>query len=68
MSEIKIEKDIPIPKNRRKQKYPWHDMEVGDSFLIQRNTLSMGAVNDRYSPKKFIARKVENGVRIWRIE
>ena len=33
---IKVERGrfIPKPDRGRKRKYPWHDMEVGDSFAI----------------------------------
>lgn len=64
---VVIEKDIPIPKEGR-SKYPWHDMEIGDSFVIPKLSISTGAVNDRYKPKKFIARKHGNEYRVWRIE
>ncbi len=30
----KIEKNVPFPKNSR-IKYPWREMKVGDSVLIQ---------------------------------
>ena len=32
MTQIKIEKDIPLPKTR--SKYPWAEMDVGDSFFV----------------------------------
>jgi len=35
MSEVKIEKGIPVPSRRPKSgKYPFSEMEVGDSFVI----------------------------------
>ena len=31
----KIEKDVKIPEVHSKMKYPWPEMNVGDSVLIQ---------------------------------
>lgn len=33
--EYTIEKNIPLPKRARTAKYPFADMQVGDSFLIE---------------------------------
>jgi len=34
-SEFKIEKGVPIPRKRgEKSKYPFFEMEVGDSFVV----------------------------------
>ena len=67
MSEFKIDKDIPIPDGKRNSIYPWNKMNIGDSFFIKTKSISMGATNKRYSPKRFITRKVEDGYRVWRI-
>ena len=69
---IEVEKNIPLPRTETAGKYPWHSMEVGESFFVTgdvkrvRNVLcsSFG----RFKPKKFSLRKVEGGVRCWRIE
>lgn len=65
-----------IDKNIKKEparggtlKYPWAEMEIGDSVLITENIHSArcAAVNyGRYHGKKFSSRKTEGGVRIWR--
>ncbi|MDH3354500.1 MAG: hypothetical protein OEL79_04715 [Chromatiales bacterium] len=68
MNDIKVEIGIPIPKSGKRSKYPWRNMGVGDSFLIPKITISMGAVNERYAPMKFIMRKAEGGYRVWRTE
>jgi len=57
-------------------KYPFSDMEVGDSFLARlephrtldniQSTVSTCA--QRYAPKRFITKKLSVGVRCWRIE
>ena len=69
MAQPTIDKNIPIPK--RRTKWPFADMEVGDSFFAP------GFASDEfsgrtkhYAPKKFTVRTViENGVRgvrVWR--
>lgn len=68
MSDVIIDKNIAMPKGGRRSKYPWREMEVGDSFFLPKATVSMGAANDRYAPTKFIMRKVDGGHRVWRIE
>lgn len=73
--KIKIEKGIaiPTPSGRGAPKYPWHEMEIGDSFFLKKDVVPMSRMyshisqaNKRYAPKKFTLRKLENGVRIWR--
>jgi len=70
-----IEKGIPFSDGRslikRKCKYPWRDMEVGDSFLVTHVGQKAMAVTAKYHARKtgwrFRASTVENGVRVWRI-
>lgn len=31
---IKIEKGVPAPKRGPNSVYPWHQMEIGDSFAV----------------------------------
>jgi hypothetical protein len=74
--EFKIEKDIPLSESRSgpRPKYPFASMEVGDSFFIpgDRSSRSVsGSVSHwrKSHPKQqFATRKVENGLRVWRIE
>lgn len=63
--KVIIDKGVPIPAHGR-SKYPWRTMDIGDSFIIPKLTVSMGAVNDRYHPKYFIVRKCDDGYRVWR--
>ena len=64
----KIEKNIPIPNI----KYPFAELEIGDSFYVEggRNVTSAVRVAAFTFAKKtntsFVTRTVENGVRIWR--
>ena len=72
-----IEKNIPITasNNGRSNKYPFHDMEVGDSFFT---TLGHKARAGAYQygkihSMKFVSRQEtskegEVGVRIWRVK
>ncbi len=80
MSEIKIDKNIPIPEPRngkKKRHYPFAELEIGDSFFVEGfQWKSIGELSGSYNKyrkvtkKKFISRKVtENnikGLRIWR--
>lgn len=79
--KIKIQKGIAIPTRAKKstKKYPFSDMEVGDSFFIKdtktpdktRNTLASAAW---YYKKKngntqhFHTKIYVTGVRVWRVE
>jgi hypothetical protein len=75
---IKIETGIPIPSNiTRKSKYPFKDMNIGDSFFITdkndpektRKKVSSAATmfcsNKDY---KFKTQVFDTGVRVWRVE
>ena len=71
--EIKVEKGIPIPPTSNRGKYPWLQMEVGDSFFAPgRKTSQIGSCYNRIVGKTFRSRtRIENGVkgvRVWRIE
>ncbi len=75
----KIEEGIPIPLQYRggsKKKYPFDDMEIGDSFLVtcikgkvKSVSASLIGSTRRVPHKSFTTRyiKEEKGVRIWRI-
>lgn len=70
MSEFKIEKGIPIPPKPNYTKYPWRDMDVGDSFYVAGKTIhtirgSMVNANKRIN-REFVARQEGDGVRVWR--
>lgn len=70
---FKIEKDVPVPEGRSGvQKYPFHEMQAGDSFLLPREgninaaRRSATAYGARHN-KVFTARKTPDGLRIWRV-
>ena len=80
--EFKIEKEIPIPKNRNPgalEKFPFEKMKVNDSFFVPVSFINENYKNKSsfqstvcYSGKrhgrKYTVRKVENGYRVWRIK
>ena len=72
--EIEKNEVIPatIPNLGRRERYPWTQMEVGDSFFIpdgdKRKVAGAASHAARRLGKRFIVRSVEGGVRIWRSE
>jgi len=70
-----VEKGIDVPprKSRRgKSKYPFDQMDVGDSFLargVKLQTLTTAAAHyGKPLGKKFTARTLDDGIRVWREE
>jgi len=74
--EFKIEKDIPVGftghEHKYNGKYPLSKMDVGDSFVVSvEQTESIRATSAKYAKMtgtKFMTRKFEGGVRVWRIQ
>lgn len=72
----KIDKGVPIPEilesRGPKSEFPYREMEVGDSFFVERDYLKFRANvsnwNAKLKPKKFIYAKEESGTRVWRVE
>lgn len=75
---IKIEKGIPVPDNvnsKRSKRYPFDDMEIGDSFFIEcsdqdKRRIGVNIISNagRRKPKRFTTLSVDGGMRCWRIE
>jgi hypothetical protein len=73
---IEVQKGVPMPADRngntRKGKYPWKQMEVGDSFFVpNKSTSAFGAnivVAKRSTGFNFVSRNENDGVRVWRVE
>lgn len=67
---MKIEKSVELPKFNGK--YPFHEMEVGDSFACENQALVTSAANSyskRHERKeKFSVRKHGDAFRCWRIK
>lgn len=82
MSDIQIDSGIPIPPRAtgegRTPKYPFRQMEVGDSFLVpymdgrpRGHTARRMAAATKSAVKrtgwKFTARQLSDGLRVWRV-
>ena len=60
-----IEKATVIPTT--KKKYPWNDMEVGDSFFVpEADGKGASPAHRRRYGEEHVTRQVEGGIRIWR--
>lgn len=74
----KIEKNIPVPTTHYNIKYPFDNMEIGDSFIVdderERNHVMVSwngwiKRSKNGKNKKFTSRKIsDNEYRIWRIK
>jgi hypothetical protein len=68
-----IEKDIPVTIKSEKAKYPFSEMEVGDSFLVPKGQENAKLHREaayshgRKNNVKFKTKSVAGGTRIWRI-
>lgn len=73
---IKIEKNIPFPrytKNGRStnRKYPWEEMQVGDSFFSEKKATTMVSAANHAGKRlgmKFATKSENKGTRVWRIK
>lgn len=73
-----IEKNIPIPEKHAPVKYPYRDMEVGDSFEVEvedtirkvyNRLASSSLIYGKKTGTKFrIGMTLQGKVRIWRIK
>lgn len=70
---VTIDKNVPLPSKGEalSRGYPFHQMDVGDSFLSTEpdRTRLASAVHwfGARNGKKFTIRKTEGGFRVWRI-
>lgn len=73
MQEIEKNITMPTTETGRPKKYPFADMEVGDSILFKdektggRAYSAAQMCSKRSGTKKFSGRMTESGLRIWRI-
>ena len=73
---VKIEKGIPVPVgNRKNKRYPFDEMEVGDSFFIATPPNSLNRIRSTvmacarlHKPKRYMTKAEinETGFRLWR--
>ena len=74
---IQIDDGVPMPPERNgpRSRYPFSEMEVGQSFLVGNidarlvHSVRMAAYNAGLSgERKFSTRKTTAGLRVWRIK
>lgn len=68
---IEIEDGIPYePRSNTLERYPWQQLEIGQSFLypgkVKSATMAAVRAGKRWG-KTFRVRAMEDGVRIWRV-
>jgi len=65
-----IEKNIPLPKDKRRpSRYPWAELQAGDSVLIAPFHARVYRAASLYAKRnglKFICRTEGDGIRVWR--
>lgn len=74
-TKIEVTKGVPMPGVTRKfglRRYPFNQMEVGDSFAVPKDADSKAVRTAAYCyggrhGMKFACRKVDDGYRIWRV-
>ena len=73
---FEIEKNVPLREKNVRWKYPFDEMEVGDSFFVEnKDTTQMSALCKRAGKRlgaRFVTAKARKdnaeGVRVWRME
>lgn len=68
--KIKITKGIPAPKSPvgRRGSYPFKEMEVGDSFIVESSVVSAAAsAYGKRHDMQFKTQQEPKGTRVWRI-
>lgn len=75
MTKYKVDKNIPIPEKTIfcNRKYPFNEMQIGDSFLVKNKSMPVVSAAKSGFVKKnpnyqFTMRKVKDGIRVWRIK
>jgi len=68
---VEIEHDVQMVSANGLGRYPWEDMQVGDSIKFKTKTAANGAAeraNQRFETLKFRAGFDKNGqARVWRV-
>lgn len=68
MTEIKIEKNVPIPEGYKNSKWPFGQMKVGDSFQIPAELMGKAPSAMSYFGKRNKMKFSQRGGRVWRIK
>lgn len=69
---FEVETGIPIPaQHHANQRYPWHTLNVGESFFVPNGKLkSIQICASKMKAKtghRYLVRPVDGGVRAWRL-
>lgn len=70
---ITVDKGIPAPETHdNRVKYPFRTMEIGDSFVVEKNvhkvSTTFSAYNWRMKPKRFTWKQEgPDRTRVWRV-
>jgi len=69
---IAIESNVPLPEEKKRNSYPYKQMDVGDSFFIGGAKINIVCNNNyrigKHTGMKFTARREGDGVRVWRTQ
>lgn len=72
MGEFKIEKGLPVPMRPGARKFPFGEMEIGDSFFVPgakiATVMTLARRASLRTGYKFTGRTMDGGVRCWRVE
>ena len=63
---MKIDKNVQLP--RPQSKYPFNEMQIGDSILTDKNIASVACAYGNRHERKFTTRIEGNQFRTWRIK
>lgn len=71
MNSFAIEKGIPVPPEKDTKKYPFKEMQIGDSFFIpgaKTSAVISGPITYRKTRyrEQYMCRCVDGGLRVWR--
>jgi hypothetical protein len=72
MNDFVIDKGIPLPAGRDRQKYPFHLMDVGDSFMVSLELvtavrMAIQRFRQINGEAKFATRRDGSGMRVFRV-
>lgn len=66
---ITIDKNVPMKRARAQSKYPFGDMDIGDSFFVEKGRKQVACAASSYGKrnrKKYAVRAEGDGARCWR--
>lgn len=65
--------ELPPSHRHRKSKWPFHDMKVGDSFVVAdidrwKYAQACASIYGKRLGRRFTTRQMDDGLRVWRIK